>query len=417
MLWPIFAMALTAQAPLAQSCLQATDGNTIARVQFASESLIERLKPNPYYGGAWFEHQPCYRIVFALTNDDLRPAVIAAAPEHLRPYIGFARLNLSHAEREAASRAIRETIFPPGIDAVFIEGDPRQPFRIGVRTEADAAIVRSLIPERYRAITVVVPGGYAEPMPELFSAEPRADAPMPGEYVGPTDAEDREMYPKRATLGAAELQLFVVPLSRKVRNLPGFSDIYIEHFPRWHVVVAFTRPPPADKVIALAPRTIRDRIVIRHRQADPGADRGGPGGHDRRGQSPRDRLYGWLRSQDPALPYHGRCSGGGRARAGRAPRFSPGRHRYQGWRASGSGAGASSFASSLSISSASLSRSASAAVGASGCSSRLQAASMRIAVSRVIGLILAKLQLWPNTKRAARLVRTAPFRITSSAAY
>jgi hypothetical protein len=48
-----------------------------------------------------------------------------------------------------------------------------------------------------------------------------------------------------------------------VRNLPGFSDLYIEHEPRWHVVVAFTRPPPADEVIALAPRTIRDRIVLR----------------------------------------------------------------------------------------------------------------------------------------------------------
>ena len=71
------------------------------------------------------------------------------------------------------------------------------------------------------------------------------------------------MYPRRATLGAAELQLFVVPFNRKVRNLPGFSDLYIEHEPSWHVVVAFTRPPDRDEVIALAPKTIRDRIVVR----------------------------------------------------------------------------------------------------------------------------------------------------------
>ena len=270
MLWPILAAAAAAASlspgaspEPAPTCPQATDGNTIARVQSAAEKLIERLRPNPYYGGAWFEYRPCYRIVLALTNDTLRPAVIAAAPEHLRPHIGFARLNLSHAEREAAGRAIRETIFPPGIDAVFIDGDPREPFRIGVRTEADAAIVRSLIPERYRAITVVVPGGYAEPVPESSSTEQSDPPPMPGEYVGPSDAEDQAMYPKRATLGAAELQLFVVPFGRKVRNLPGFSDLYIEHVPRWHVVVAFTEPPSPDKVIALAPRTIRDRIFIR----------------------------------------------------------------------------------------------------------------------------------------------------------
>jgi hypothetical protein len=263
MLWPLFAMALTAPAPPAQSCLQATDGNIVARVQSASNELIERLKPNPYYGGAWFEYRPCYRIVLALTNDVLRPAVLAAAPEHLRPYIGFARINLSHAEREAAGRAIREVSFGPGIDAVFIDGDPRQPFRIGVRTEADAAIVRSLIPERYRAITVVVPGGYAEPILESSAREKLDPPPMPGEYVGPSDAEDRAMYPKRATLGAAELQLFVIPFGRKVRSLPGFSDLYIEHDPRWHVVVAFTSPPDRDKVLALAPHTIRDRIVIR----------------------------------------------------------------------------------------------------------------------------------------------------------
>lgn len=268
MLWPIIgAMAAASLSPdtspePAHTCPQATDGNTVARVQSAANELIERLKPNPYYGGAWFEYQPCYRIVLALTNDELRPGVIAAAPEHLRPYIGFARLNLSHAERETASRAIRETVFAPGIDAVFIEGDPRQPFRIGVRTEADATIVRSLIPERYRGITVVVPGGYAEPTPELFSVEPVAEAPMPGEYIGPSDAEDRAMYPKRATLGAGELQLFVIPFGRKVRNLPGFSELYIEHEPRWHVVVAFTQPPDRDAVIALAPRTLRDRIVV-----------------------------------------------------------------------------------------------------------------------------------------------------------
>ncbi len=146
--------------------MQATDAKVIMRVQFAAEQLIQRLQPNPNYGGAWFEHRPCYRIVLALIDDRLRPAVVAAAPEHLRPYIGFSRTVISHAERESAGQQIRAVLAEHKIVALFSSGDPRQPFRIGVRTEADAAIARSLIPERYRSIVVIVPGGYTEPIPE-----------------------------------------------------------------------------------------------------------------------------------------------------------------------------------------------------------------------------------------------------------
>ena len=146
--------------------MQATDAKTIVRVQAAAEALIQRLQLNPYYGGAWFEYRPCYRIMLALTNDRMQPAVVAAAPEHLRPYIGFGCTALSHAEREAAGQQIRSALAGSGIAAMFIDGDPRQPFRIGVRTEADAVIARSLIPERYRSIVLVVAGGYAEPIPE-----------------------------------------------------------------------------------------------------------------------------------------------------------------------------------------------------------------------------------------------------------
>ncbi len=267
MAWPIIsAVALAlASAPSEPTlaCPQATDGNTVARVQSAAEDLILRLQPNPYYGGAWFEYRPCYRIVLALTDDRLRPAVIAAAPEHLRPYIGFGRTTMSYAEREAASREIREALGARRIVAVFIDGGPRSLFRIGVRTEEDAAIARSLIPERYRSIAVVVPGGYAEPILENARSEPSEPPLAPGEYAGPSPAEERALYPRRATLGAAELQLFAIPFNRKVRALPGFSDLYIEHQPSWHVVVAFTRPPPLEQVKALASPVIRDRITFR----------------------------------------------------------------------------------------------------------------------------------------------------------
>jgi hypothetical protein len=46
--------------------------------------------------------------------------------------------------------------------------------------------------------------------------------------------------------------------------MPGFSDIYIEHEPTWHVVVAFTSPPPPrEHIVQLAPPAIRDRIIVR----------------------------------------------------------------------------------------------------------------------------------------------------------
>lgn len=269
MIWAIVSVAvLTLPASAApgppSACPQATDGNTIARVQSAAEALILRLQPNPYYGGAWFEYRPCYRIVLTLTDDRLRRAVRAAAPEHLRPYIGFARAAMSHAQREAAGREIREALGARRIVAVFIDGGPRSLFRIGVRTEEDATIARSLIPDRYRSITVVVPGGYAEPIPERSTPEPSRPRPAPGEYVGPSAADEQALYPRRATLEASQLQLFVVPFGRQVRELPGFSDLYIEHEPSWHVVVAFAgKPPPLEQVKALASPVIRDRIIIR----------------------------------------------------------------------------------------------------------------------------------------------------------
>lgn len=96
----------------------------------------------------------------------------------------------------------------------------------------------------------------------------------PGEYIGPSAAE-RARHSKLPVLGAAELQLYVVPFNRRVRNLPGFSDLYINHEPSWHVVVAFTKPPPRERVLAMAPPLIRDRILIRtakRSQAEIAAD-------------------------------------------------------------------------------------------------------------------------------------------------
>ena len=120
-------------------------------------------------------------------------------------------------------------------------------FTVGVPTEADAAIARAAIPERYRAITRVEVGDF-RPRPETaFSPE----------------AEVLRQ-PKLTMNQVAELQLQVIPLNQAVRQLPGYSDLYIEHEPTWHVVVAFTAPPPPrERIVALAPPAIKNRILVR----------------------------------------------------------------------------------------------------------------------------------------------------------
>lgn len=97
----------------------------------------------------------------------------------------------------------------------------------------------------------------------LFAASCQEPSVSPtGEFLRPPPRPGGE--PARgADLPVAELQLYVVPFNRKVRQLPGFSDLYIEHQPRWHVVVNFTHPPRRERVLALAPPVLRDRIVIR----------------------------------------------------------------------------------------------------------------------------------------------------------
>jgi len=128
----------------------------------------------------------------------------------------------------------------------FASLNPEQ-FTVGVPTEADARVARAAIPERYREVTRVEVGNFG-PFPERVSS-PDADVLR---------------QPQLTMNQIAELQLHVIPLGQAVRQMPGFSDIYIEHEPTWHVVVAFTAPPPPrERIVALAPPPIRDRIIVR----------------------------------------------------------------------------------------------------------------------------------------------------------
>lgn len=245
-------------------CEQARTGETILRVQLATDRLISRVQADPAYGGAWYEHAPCCRIVLAFTDGQPRQWVVDAAEPDLRPYVAFGRTKFSQAEREQARPQIMADLTAAGARTeVFVVSLDPEGFMVGVPTEADAQIARRAIPERYRDITRVEVGNFA-PIPERQSE--RETSP---------DAQVLRQ-PQLTMNQVADLQLQVIPLGQAVRQMPGFSDLYIEHEPTWHVVVAFTSPPPPrEQIVKLAPPAIRDRILVRRAkrtQAEINAD-------------------------------------------------------------------------------------------------------------------------------------------------
>ena len=233
-------------------CERARTAETIMRVQLAADRLISRVQADPAYGGAWYEHAPCYRIVLGFTDGQPRQWVIDAAEADLRPYVAFGRTKFSQAEREQARPEIWAALAAAGARSeIFVVSIDPEEFMVGVPTEADAQIARAAIPERYRGITRVEVGNFA-PRPELHS---KREASPDGEVL---------RQPKLTMNQVAELQLQVIPLNQAVRQMPGFSYIYIEHEPTWHVVAAFTAPPPPrEHIVKLAPPAIRDRIIVR----------------------------------------------------------------------------------------------------------------------------------------------------------
>jgi len=100
----------------------------------------------------------------------------------------------------------------------------------------------------------------------LAGACSRADSSLP--------AGQEATHHARSTFEVADLHEHVVPFNRRVREVPGFSDLWIEHEPAWRLIVAFTAPPARQTVLRLAPEPIRGRIEIRRAkrtQAEIGA--------------------------------------------------------------------------------------------------------------------------------------------------
>lgn len=149
-------------------CEQARDGNKIARIQTEVNAFHERLNAEPNFAWAKYEHVPCYRLVLAFTDGGPPAWLLAGASAELRRLLRFEtpRLPLSHAQFDAARQEIAAAMAPTGVKAVMFVSPSDQLIRIGVITEADAALVRSVLPIRHRAITRVIPGGYSEPIPE-----------------------------------------------------------------------------------------------------------------------------------------------------------------------------------------------------------------------------------------------------------
>ena len=233
-------------------CEPARTGETILKVQLAADRLIERIQADPAYGGAWYEHSPCYRLVLGFADGRPRQWVVELAEPELRPYLAFGRTRLSQAQREQARLEIMAALRAAGARAELfaVSLDP-EAFTVGVPTEADAQIARQAIPPAYRDITRVEVGDF-RPVPERLS-----------ESASSADA-DVLRQPQLTMQQIAELQLKVIPLNQAVRQMPGFSDLHIQHEPTWHVVVAFTQPPPPRaRIVALAPPAIRDRVVVR----------------------------------------------------------------------------------------------------------------------------------------------------------
>lgn len=217
------------------------------RVQLAVERLMPRVQADPAFGGAWYEHAPCYRIVFAFKDGRPRQWVVDSAEPALRPYIAFAGSKYSEAEREQARLEIGAALAAAGVRSMFVSSINPDRFTIVVGTATDAQIATQQIPPRYRPDTSISVG-QIEPMPER-------DSPAAAEVL---------QQPQLTSNQVAELQLQVIPLNQAVRRLPGFSELYIEHEPTWHVVVSFAEPvPPRGQIAALAPPAIRDRILVR----------------------------------------------------------------------------------------------------------------------------------------------------------
>jgi hypothetical protein len=122
-------------------------------VQPAANRLIERARCEPGFGGAWFENEPCYRLVLAFTDGQPRPSIIEATEPWFRPYLGFAPSSFTETERNAAAEKLRQAMASAGISFAFGDGGGTESWTIYVGSQSDLERARALVPERLLPIT------------------------------------------------------------------------------------------------------------------------------------------------------------------------------------------------------------------------------------------------------------------------
>jgi hypothetical protein len=131
----------------------ARTGEEILRVQAAADRLLPQLRQDPAFGGARYEHSPCYRFVVGFTDGQPRRWVVDAAEPQLRPYLAFGRSGFSEGERNSAAKQIMAALGAAGIHFAFFMGGIPETFSIYVPTQADVERARLLVPQRYLPIT------------------------------------------------------------------------------------------------------------------------------------------------------------------------------------------------------------------------------------------------------------------------
>ena len=146
-------------------CERNRDAPTILKVQQAEGKLTPLLTADPSYGGAWYEHEPCYRLVLAFTDGRPRQWVVDAAPPELRPYLAFGRAKYSLAEAELTRIEISGALQRAGLRFMFAMGHPAERFTIQVPTPADIPTTMQAVPERYRSDVRIFVGDI-HPRPE-----------------------------------------------------------------------------------------------------------------------------------------------------------------------------------------------------------------------------------------------------------
>lgn len=105
-------------------------------------------------------------------------------------------------------------------------------------------------------------------LPLMIAActQPRPpEAAQPGLRAAPScSARSNAAAPENLAINpeSARLEPHIYPLIDEVHRLPSFSALWVDHWPRWHVVVAFTQPPPLRDIQRLAPAEIRDQVSI-----------------------------------------------------------------------------------------------------------------------------------------------------------